>query len=399
VSPPRRSARAPALSALWALLPVAASAQEPAPQTCGQVIQAALEASQAVAAARAGVPVARAQLDAATAWEAPDLRVRDNLAAPGQEPRVGLRLALPRWGVGAALERAAEQGVALSLAERALLEAQVAHAARLQVAAVRHARREVELAQRAAEIARTAAADSARAESAGVANGIAETLTRLDTLSVGVEAEAAAAHHDAAEATLARHASGARVDDASPCVTALPNEAQAHQERARALTGVAEAERDEAVRGLWPWPSFFELAWQRDETGGERTDRLLAEVGLALSWPGGAAASAARAEAAQASAQGLADAQAAERALADAHATLRAAREHLARLDAQAPELERAAALADAAERAGAPGAELRALRRKVLEHAKLRSAAVYAVEAAEAEVVGAGGATDEVIQ
>ena len=50
---PRRSARAPALSALWALLPVAASAQEPAPQTCGQVIQAALEASQAVAAARA----------------------------------------------------------------------------------------------------------------------------------------------------------------------------------------------------------------------------------------------------------------------------------------------------------------------------------------------------------
>ncbi len=133
------------------------------------------------------------------------------------------------------------------------------------------------------------------------------------------------------------------------------------------------------------------MAAGRDGRGGERTDRLLAEVGLALSWPGGAAASAARAEAAQARAQGQADAQAAERALADAHATLRAAREHLARLDAQAPELERAAALADAAERAGAPGAELRALRRKVLEHAKLRSAAVYAVEAAEAEVVGAG--------
>ena len=381
--------------ALGALLPAVAGAQTPdAPgtATCAQVVQTALNASQAVGAARAGVPLAQAQLDAATAWETPELRVRDNLAAPGQEPRVGLRVPLPRWGVGDALRGAATAGVALSRAELTLLEAQVALTARLQVAAVRAARRDAALAARGAEIAQTAAADSARAESAGVANGVAETLNRLDTLTARAEADAAVVHLAAAEATLARYAGGLSVDAASPCVGPLPDAATPHTERAHAIAGVAQAERDEAERDLWPWPTFIELAWQRDETGGERTDRALAEVGVALSWPGGAPARAARAEAAQVTAQGEAEAQAAERALADARAALDAARAHLARLNSQAPELERAAALADAAERAGAPGSELRALRRKVLDYERARAAAMYAVEVAEAEVVAGGG-------
>ncbi|MFZ4737496.1 MAG: hypothetical protein ACOYM9_16200, partial [Bradymonadia bacterium] len=65
-------------------------------------MSAALERSSAVRAARAGLPVLRAERAAATDWSAPELRLRDNLAAPGVEPRVGVRIAVPGPGVGGA---------------------------------------------------------------------------------------------------------------------------------------------------------------------------------------------------------------------------------------------------------------------------------------------------------
>lgn len=362
--------------------------------TCAAVVSAALERSSALRAARAGLPVLRAERAAATDWSAPELRLRDNLAAPGVEPRVGVRLALPGPGVGGARALAAQEREVLSRAELALLEAEVALAARVRVAEVRHARRALAVRSAYAEASRAHAADMARLESAGMGNGLVGTTTQLEALEAVEEVEARTAALETLERDLAVRIGGGRVDDASSCDAPVSALSSVHQERARAARAAADAERVEAVRSAWIWPSFLEFAWQRDETGGLRTDRILAEVGVQLALPGPDEADVAEAKLEQVKVESEVEVEAAQRRFDEATRAVEQARAAVRRLEAVKPEIARARALVEEAERAGAQSGEVRGLRRKVLDHQRRLDDATLALELALAEWIAASGRT-----
>ncbi len=365
-----------------------------APSTCAQVVAAALDQSRALRAARAGLPVLRAERAAATDWSAPELRLRDNLAAPGVEPRVGVRIALPGPGVGGARALAAQEREVLTRAELTLLEAEVAGAARVRVAEVRHARRALAVQKAYAESSRAHAEEMARLETAGMGNGLVGTTTQLDALEALEEVEGRTVDLVALERGLAVRTGGGRVDDASPCDAAATQGLGVHEARARAARAAADAERVEAVRSGWIWPSFLEFAWQRDETAGLRTDRILAEVGVQLALPGPDEADVAEAKVEQVKVESEAELEGARRRFDEAADAVERARAAVLRLERLRPEIERAQALAEQAGRAGAQSGEVRSLRRKVLDHQRRLDDATLALELAVAEWIAASGRT-----
>jgi hypothetical protein len=362
--------------------------------TCAAVVSAALERSSAVRAARAGLPVLRAERAAATDWSPPELRLRDNLAAPGVEPRVGVRIAVPGPGVGGARAMAAQEREVLSRADLALLEAEVALAARVRVAEVRHARRALGVRSAYAEASRAHAADMARLESAGMGNGLVGTTTQLEALEAVEEVEARTAELEVLERGLAVRTGGARVDDASTCDAPVTDASSVHEARARAARAAADAERVEAVRSAWIWPSFLEFAWQRDETAGLRTDRILAEVGVQLALPGADEADVAEAKFEQVKVESEAELEGARRRLDEAVDAVERARAAVRRLEGVKPEIERARVLAEQAARAGAQSGEVRSLMRKVLDHQRRSDDATLVLELAIAEWIAASGRT-----
>jgi hypothetical protein len=364
------------------------------PSSCAAIVAAALERSSTLHAARAGLPVLRAERAAATDWSAPELRLRDNLAAPGVEPRVGLRVALPGPGVGGARAMAALEREVLSRAELGLLEAEVAHAARALIAEIRHARRALTVRSAYAEASREHAADMARLETAGMGNGLVGTTTRLEALEAVEEVEVRTTELGVLERGLAVRTGGGRVDDVSSCEASVSAELSIFEEHARAARAAADAERVEAVRSAWIWPSFLEFAWQRDETAGLRTDRILAEVGVQLALPGPDEADVAEAKLEQVKAESEAQVEAARARFDEAVDAVARARATVRRLEEMKPEIERARDLAEQARRAGAQSGEVRGLWRKVLDHQRRLDDATLVLELAVAEWIAASGRT-----
>jgi hypothetical protein len=289
---------------------------------------------------------------------------------------------------------AAQEREVLSRADLALLEAEVALAARVRVAEVRHARRALGVRSAYAEASRAHAADMARLESAGMGNGLVGTTTQLEALEAVEEVEARTAELEVLERGLAVRTGGARVDDASTCDAPVTDASSVHEARARAARAAADAERVEAVRSAWIWPSFLEFAWQRDETAGLRTDRILAEVGVQLALPGADEADVAEAKFEQVKVESEAELEGARRRLDEAVDAVERARAAVRRLEGVKPEIERARVLAEQAARAGAQSGEVRSLMRKVLDHQRRSDDATLVLELAIAEWIAASGRT-----
>jgi outer membrane protein TolC len=364
-------------------------------KSCDAALAAILARDPTLRAARAGLPVARADVDAAGGWDPLEIRVGDNLRDLGRESKVELRLRLPGPGVPGAESSAAEARVELTSAEIRALEVEVAEAARIAHADVRLAAERARLAQAAAAEAHQTADLLTQRARAGTATAVGETEARL----AAIAADAAAT---AAERTAARlrhqwvSRAGAQPIENDTC--AAPDPASAKLEAnpavaaARAEAWEADATAFAEARSQWIWPSYAQLGWAKDSSGNQRQDRIVFEFGIAIPWPGDDSGDVAAAEAThrrEAADATVASARSAIQAATVQYAEAQAARADLAE---RQTEIDGATALLTRGQAAGAAPSELAGLSKRLREHQKALAEADHAVAVAAAELHAALG-------
>lgn len=365
------------------------------PRGCDASLAVLLDRAPLLRAARQGAAVGRADVAAAGAWDAPEIRAGDNLRDFGQESEIALRLRLPGLGVPGAETSAAEARAVLSAAEVRALEVEFALEARLAHAELRRATRH-------ARLARAAAADAARRLEllgqrlqAGTATAVSHAAARLESATATDVADAAD-RRALRLASLWAARTGAPPLDGDRCAppAGTPDVAATHPAiaAARAEAWEADAAAFAERRGQWIWPTFVQLGWVEDSAGGQRRDRIQLQFGIALPLPGQDAGDLATAEAEHKRAVADATVDATRSAVRAAHADYEAAVEDRSRLDARRADVDAAAALLARGEAAGASPDELASLAKRLRDHEDGVIEADYAVDVAAAELAAALG-------
>jgi hypothetical protein len=372
-----------------------ADVERATPQSCDAALGAILSRDPTLRAARAGLPVARADVEAAGAWDPLELRAGDNLRDLGGESKVELRLRLPGPGVAGAETSAAEARVELTSAEIRALEVEVAQAARIAHADLRLAAASAHLAHAAAAEAHQNAELLIQRARAGTATAVGAAEARL---AASAADDAAAAADRKALRLRSRWAArvGAPPEENGTC--AAPDPASAKLEAnpsvaaARAEAWEADATAFAEARSQWIWPTYAQLGWSNDSAGNRREDRIVFEFGIALPWPGDDAGDVAAAEATQrreAAEAAIVTAQSAIGVATATYAEALAAREDLEKRQA---EIDEATALLTRGQAAGAAPNELAGLSKRLREHQKALAEADHDVAVAAAELHAALG-------
>ncbi len=353
---------------------------------CEAAVAFVLEHDDTLRAARAGLPVSRARVAAAGRWDRPELRLRDDIASPGEAIRVTLHMDLPVPGVAGAEENAALAQVLVTQAELTQLAALLTAEVQIGFAELRHA---VELTRLEAEAAAGSAAFHASVterRQAGLTTNIAATEAALSASLADVEKGRAANAERGIREGLERRF-GLTPELNGPCLSAPPVPISAATVRAaEGRAQVADAKAFAERRKLWLWPTSLEIGWSRDVTGSTQDDRLLAEIALPLPLPGTDAADVASAAAQQALEVAHADRRTWEIARAEAASNHDAARLHLERLEREAPAIEAARRLAKDAEAEGATADDLTRLQARIFEWGRQRSEAALVLATRLAE-------------
>lgn len=372
-----------------------ASAESAMPRTCDAALGAILARDPTLRAARAGLPVARADVDAAGTWDPLELRAGDNLRDLGGESKVELRLRLPGPGVPGAEASAAEARVELTSAEIRALEVAVAEAARIAHADLRLAAERARLAHAAATEAHQNADLLTQRARAGTATAVGETEARL---AASAADDAAAAADRTATRLRSQWAARAGAEPAENDTCTAPDLASAKLEAnpavaaARAEAWEADATAFAEARSQWIWPTYAQLGWAKDSAGNQRQDRIVFEFGIALPWPGDDAGDVAAAEATHRREAAEATVSNTRRAIAAAtaeYAEAQGARTDLAKRQA---EIDEATALLSRGQAAGAAPSELAGLSKRLREYQKALAEADHAVAVAAARLHAALG-------
>ena len=363
---------------------------------CEAAVAFVLEHDDTLRAARAGLPVSRARVAAAGRWDRPELRLRDDIASPGEAIRVTLHMDLPVPGVAGAEENAALAQGLVTQAELTQLAGLLTAEVQIGFAELRHA---VELTRLEAEAAAGSAAFHASVterRQAGLTTNIAATEAEISASLADVEKGRAANAERGLREGLERRF-GLTPELNGPCLSTPPvptsaataraadarvPEARAADARAQVADAKAFAER----RKLWLWPTSLEIGWSRDVTGSTQDDRLLVEIALPLPLPGTDAAGVASAAAQQALEVAHADRRSWDIARAEAASNHDAARLHFERLEREAPAIETARRLAKDAEAEGATADDLTRLQARIFEWGRQRSEAALVLATRLAE-------------
>ena len=357
--------------------------------SCEAAVERALAEHPALAAARAGQRVEWARADAVPRIGAFEVRVRDELEAPGDGLRARVRWRLPTPGREGAQVAAARERAKMSAAEILLLEAALARDVRMRHLAVRMARHAQQTAAKDAELMEADAQWRKTRVKGGMETELSAQTAVLRARDAQREQAAARRALTAAEAAFAHDVGGPA--DASQCADGPPPTPVADHPRVRAALARAravdqEGQAEVAANGLWP--RFLELTWDRQE---DTPDRTFLEVGIPLSLTGPALADVRDTAVARAKAELLSAVEETQRAITLADANLRA---RVAERDAVPPgkTVTAARAVATQADAYGGDPRQRLALQRALLREEAQRTRLVHAVEAASIRLRAARG-------
>jgi hypothetical protein len=318
---------------------------------------------------------ARAQAEVLDTWPALELRGRTGYPLPIEAMRVGLRINLPRPGLGPAEAQAWRGRGGQASAEAAVSALDIALATREAHLAVRLARAELGWRQEALGFAQARLVSLRTQVAAGVETSLTLAREALAADALADDVAQARAELGLAAADLARFTQGAQADD-QPCAPPL-TPADLHPEVALARAGVERALGEgEALRKEGGFAlDFVEVDWDQVEP---QAGRLLFSAGLTLpTFADEGAAADAQATAARAAL--TAAERAIEAEVQRLRAQLAAADAHLAELDR--PEPPELSVLAQV-ERLQPNNPDTLALKAALAERSRRRSEARFAREA-----------------